>query len=469
VAAYPVSMTLPYLVGDRWVEERTLAGEIVQAEHEFVVEFDRLDADLRVRALSIFKRVGNVSTTDPFFLHVIGSGLSPDHTVIRDGHRYNACHSVSAKIGVRPQLGVPASDASEVIDAYETWLARYDDLSFGALAAFIKRTAPEGDIEDGDPFEGAPDFWTQDIPVLGSSGGPKYDILIDGRDEPELFHRARAAFQTCEHARQITDKEDFELALQVLRQGPVVWPADSPVVVAAWEDHCGRLADMALARFWARQRQKAGFKLEMLRWVAEHGSDRLKLGVDDGYRMMPVYLNERIKLEVPGFYAHLPRDGEPKLWQPRTGPSEEALRLRRAVQDCIDKHEFHGSRPPKVEIGWMKDPPKVMHDSEARTAWDGHDAYDQEIPFEVIVVPDWLGRYVLFAAVWTDEEDQPPEYILVRHVLRPSDYGLSDLTSPPEGQAATETVGAAAAARRLAAATDDFIPITGTADDDIPF
>jgi len=459
VAAYPVSMTLPYLVGARWLEDRTLAGEIVQAEHEFVVEFDRLDAELRDRALSVFKRVGGISTVEPFWMHVIGSGLSPDHTAVRDGRRYNACLYVSSKIGIRPQLDVPVTEARKIIDAYETWLARYDDLSFGALAAFIKRTAPQGDV-DGDPFDTS-DIWTQQIPIRGSSGGPSSSVLIDGRHEPELFHRARAAFQTREHARQISDAEDFGLALQVLRDGPSVSPADLSVVVAAWEDHCRRLSDMALARFWARQRQKAGFELEMLRWVADQGSDRLKLGVADGYRMMPVYLNERIKREVPGFYAHLPKEGDPKLWQPRTGPSEEALRLRRAVQDCIDEHEFHGSRPPKVEIGWMKEPPKAMHDSEARTEWNGDELFDPEIPFEVIVVPDWLGRYVLFAAVWTDEDDQPPQYILIKHVLRPSDYGLSDLPSPPDCHEATQTVGAAMAAAAMAASR--------VAHDDIPF
>ena len=81
------------------------------------------------------------------------------------------------------------------------------------------------------------------------------------------------------------------------------------------------------------------------------GSERLQIGIGDGYRMVPVYLEERDRAEVPRFYAHLPKKDDEHTWQPRTGPSEEALRLRRAVQERLELHAPPGGPVPDAEIG----------------------------------------------------------------------------------------------------------------------
>lgn len=434
-ASYPVSMTLRYRVGALWLEEQTLAGEVVQSEHEFVLEFDRLEANLRERALGLAKRLDfGAATPQHPFVRVIGSGLEPQHVVIRDEQRFSPCASLAGKLGRLAELPRPTDDPTQLIEAYETWVSRYLDMSTGALLGWIKRTAPEGDFDaDSVPAFESRDYWEQSVQYLRPGG--RTAARIDGRDEPELFQRARGAQQLRDFAEKTADEEDVRLAQEIVGAWPTTsFPLPATALVEAFEAHSRRLAELALARYWTRQRQKAGFELEMLRWVAAHGSERLKLGVDDGYRMMPVYLNERIAREAPGFYAHLPKAGEPKLWQPRTGPSEEALLLRRAVQRRMSSNQLHGEQPPKVEIGWMKAPPDAMYDLQRRTGWDDDgDPFLYDDPFEVIVVPDWLGRYALLAAVWTPDEEQPPGYIKRNHVLVPSEYELPDLAAPPLG------------------------------------
>jgi hypothetical protein len=400
-------------------------------------------------------------------VRVAGSALEPEAVFARDGFRYGQCRNVVVKIGKLPRLDEPAEDAAQIIEAYETWIERYDALAPEALAWWVEKTAPEGDLarddDDDFPFGGGPEeTWGQRIPTFHADGRASEPVVIDSRHQPELFRRARAAQQRRALAVAIAEAEDSTLAFEILRLGPERpdGSLDDARVVELWEEHCRRASELILARYWHRQRQKAGFELEMLRWIADHGSERLKLGVNDGYRMMPVYLNERIAKEAPGFFAHLPKDGEPKLWQPRTGPSEEALRLRRAVQERMDKGHFHSGPPPKVEIGWMKAPPDALFDTETRTEYtDYRNPSLREDPFEVIVIPDWLGRYALIAAVWTPAEEQPPDYIVMKHVLRPEDYGLADLASPPRHG-------------RLVRDALEFVPPVGggsTGDDDIPF
>lgn len=466
-AAYPVSMKLRYLVSARWLEEQILAGEISAApERDFEVQFDRLDPELRDRALALATKLDFRPYARTGSVRVAGTGLDPEATVVRDGFRYNACQSVAAKIGKLPKLDEPAEDAETIVKAYEAWLCRYEDIAFGALTRWFRKTAPEGAFEDDegediDLGKNSRDLWEQRIPLGGSDGRVSQTVSIDGRSEPELFQRARGAQQRRAMAAGLADAEDSELAFQILGMWPEL-PKEGPdqeAVVAVFEEHCRRAADLMLARYWHRQQQKAGFALEMLRWIAEHGSERLKLGVDDGYRMMPVYLSERIALEAPRFFAHLPKDGEPKLWQPRTGPSEEALRLRRAVQERMNVGQFPGRPTPKVEIGWVKSPPEALYDREARRIYDPYDEDRlRDDAFEVIVVPDWLGRYALIGAVWTLAEEQPPGYIHLKFVLRPKDYGLDDLPAPPPmGTTVAEGIEIAARAARP------------TSDDDIPF
>ena len=58
----------------------------------------------------------------------------------------------------------------------------------------------------------------------------------------------------------------------------------------------------------------------------------------------------------------------------------------------------------------------------------------RECAFEIIGVKNWLGRYTLIAGVYTQAEDQPPDFLLLEYVLDPTDYELEDMPLPPGGE-----------------------------------
>lgn len=176
-------------------------------------------------------------------------------------------------------------------------------------------------------------------------------LEIHGRSDPELFFEAAAAPQLYSPARHLAGKEHMAVALDIVapraelssarHEAPEVpddpgdaaaaqLPADRRLeVVRAHSRYVDRLANIALARHWSRQEQREGFDIQMRRWAAEHGSRRSQIGIADNYRMVPVYLDERIPAEVSRFYAHLPKKSGKHSLRARTGPSEEALLLRR--------------------------------------------------------------------------------------------------------------------------------------------
>lgn len=138
------------------------------------------------------------------------------------------------------------------------------------------------------------------------------------------------------------------------------------------------------------------FAKEMRRWAKTHGSRRLQMGMEDGYRMVGVYLSERLAIEAPGFYAWLP--DEHVTWKDRTGPTEEALLLRRDVltrKPCPVPDE-------DIEIVWFKQLPSGMYDSEMHEGDNG---------CEAIVIPEYLNRYTLIGVVSSDEAPVSPDVL----------------------------------------------------------
>lgn len=463
LATYPPRLELPYRVSRAWLEERTLAGDVVTPIHTLHIETDQLSPDLRERAAALAKRVsrGMLDWNPPTKVEVIGSGIDPwDQATDENGREVRPTDAVINRIGELPELPLPTDSGGELIEAYERWVARYVDLSLGALAAWIDRWAVEGEPdEEGNAPNGLPIRWWVRW-VHYRIGGKKFSLEVDGRTHLELFHQLVAASQLHSHAQSTAGEDDLKVALDIV-DGPLqmkATPASPDDVVAAYADYEERLTNLAFARHWTRQRQREGFDLEMRRWAFEQGSERLQIGISDEYRMVPVYLTERISSEMPGFYAHLTKKDDKHGWQPRTGPSEEALRLRRAVQDRLERYSPPGGPIPTAEIGWMKNPPVAMCDRRhayATDEWGNRENDIMECAFEIVAVRNWLGRYTLIAGVHTQADDQPPDFLLLKYVLNPQDYELDDVPLPPGGDSLAQN--------RVASA------FTGVADDDIPF
>lgn len=463
MATYPPKLELPYRVSRAWLEERTLVGEVVEPVHRFVIETDQLPTELRDRVAALAKRARPTEWWGPSTetVEVIGSGIDPtDHATAEGGRELYATDPIVQKLGEFPELPEPTTEPTALVEAYEAWIARYLDLSMGALAAWIDRWAVDGEPdEDGNAPNGLPmTWWTRWVPYR--VGTERHTFEVDGRTHLELFHKVSGASQLHSHAQMAAGAEDMKIVLDIVG-GPLqlpAKPASAEELVEAYGKHIERIANLAFARHWTRQRQREGFELEMSRWAFEQGSERLRIGINDGYRMIPVYLQERITAEVPGFYAHLPKKDDKHTWQPRTGPSEEALRLRRAVQERLERHAPPGGPVPVAEIGWMKNPPVAICDERHaydHDDWGNRDDEIRECAFEIIGVKGWLGRYTLIAGVYTQAEDQPPDFLLLKYVLNPTDYELEDMPLPPGGDS-------------IAQNRKSFAPASAS-DDDIPF
>jgi hypothetical protein len=469
LATYPPKMTLPYRLDARYVEGQTLAGDLIEPVQIITIEVDALGSDqLRARAKALYMNID----TRPFQKHgtveVISSGIEVWGQKRVDGRVIRMHAPIVAKIGPLPLLSAPVSDPVELIEAYEQWIEAYVEPATGAMTEWLAAWTTDDDPDDEGYYPNGATAGTFVTTMFFRINGKERHIEVDGRfDTPDHFRRARAAHALYSFASNIVSEEDWQFALRTVGRGAEVqgqWESgDADLTIQAYEDYAARIAAVAFARSWSRQRGREGFDLEMRRWATEHGSDRLRMGLADGYRMVPVYLQERIGSEAPGFYAYLPKDNDDVSWQPRTGPSESALVWRRAIEAEIVEHCPPGMPAPAVEIVWMKEPPEEMLD-ESELYYESSPGYMERVevvPFEAIAVPGWLGRYTLIAGVYSEDATVAPRtYIRREFVLVPKKYELRSVPEPPLPES------------DIPIDTGDFetAPVRpGAADDDIPF
>ena len=135
------------------------------------------------------------------------------------------------------------------------------------------------------------------------------------------------------------------------------------------------------------------FKREMEQWAEQHGSERLRVGLADGYRMVGVYLQERAEHEAgSGFYAWR-QEAAPRLWVRRNDPTEDALLLRRQVQARLAAITPDDQPILEAEIVWLKQSPEQICDL---PLWEQESC-------EAIVIRGWLDHYTLVGVVRTDK------------------------------------------------------------------
>jgi len=116
------------------------------------------------------------------------------------------------------------------------------------------------------------------------------------------------------------------------------------------------------------RRKKAAAELEADRaaWIKQHGSERLKLMLANGYELRQTYESERGEAELPGFT--IDAEGGRFDWKERGNPSLDALREERAL----------AQKYGRVEIVWVTNEE------------DGNDDFE---PYEALrVLPEW-SRY----------------------------------------------------------------------------
>ena len=420
---------LRYQASRQWMEAEILAGRPVQNRWQSLsVDPSSLEPDLAVRVEAIldgvlFSAVG-AEGERPF---VLDSGIDPNRSYGNSEDGFTCMDDpVIESVGELPELAEPTNDVEAVVSAWEGWQERY---CLEAVEVIDRLNAERPAGKTAKPFE-------KDIRWAGTriqfGTGPETTISPD--DGAKGVRAARAAWAWKRAAKSRFSSESVAAAEEATTPpaGQIeAWiqdlsPEDLATLFLSWSK---KMYVAAKAHNAARGDSEFDFDAEMRRWAFDRGSERLRLGIEDGYRMNSRYLTERLSAEAPGFYA-LPASAVKETWSRRTAsPSEPALRLRRRVEAAMRK-----SAPkslgglPEVEILTVLEPPPQMYlaheeltafgktqisDFPAKESWpwyfdeDGAAfGYDAK-PFEAVVVKDWLSRFHLIGAV-ADESGACP-------------------------------------------------------------
>jgi len=321
-------------------------------------------------------------------------------------------------IGSLPELPTPTDDVEEVVGAWERWLEQYKAEGLKVIER-LNLDPPKAGQED--QFE-SPINWG-DIEI---SFGKGLSTEITPDAGATAVRDARAGQLWSWSASQRFSSDSVSAAEEAVASSPAQvrsWLEDlTPEEVAArFVEEEKKIYIAAKAHDVARSAVVPSFETEMMRWAEERGSARLRLGIEDGYRMNARYLAERIAAEAPGMHA-MPVRSAPADWAGKAAsPSEAALRLRRRVAAAMQRNApSNADGCPETEIMVVRRPPHeiyladsgvqtetgiVGNDLPSRKGWLWDVDEDGEIAdlgpkfVEAVVVKHWLGRFHLIGVV----------------------------------------------------------------------
>lgn len=404
---------LRYEANRDWMEKQILAGRpITDRRHELPVEPEEVPSELRKRLETVLDATVFIPNLKRFA--VLDSGLDPEVSFGPDGGELEAMDApLIAQLGALPELPAPTSQLEAVLIAWEAWLERYREVALERIESLNAELPPAAQNSARFGISGG---WGPLTVTFGSGIttliGPEHGAEAM-RDALAGWMWARAANQAFEEGSVAAAREATTASREEARE----WLSEEPAEIAArFLRRVRRLFATAKAHDAARRARVPDFEIEMEHWVSVSGSERLRLGLADGYRMNARYLAERLAREAPGFYA-MPTQMAVDGWATKaSSPSEPALRLRRAVAAAIAASapaNYDG--PPAVVIMNIIRPPHQMYWAEGgegpyadypdRAGWPWYVAYEDEfmgadpIPFEAVVVSNWLGRFHLIGAV----------------------------------------------------------------------
>lgn len=209
------------------------------------------------------------------------------------------------------------------------------------------------------------EYLTEAIDASGLQPSAEWEFVFDlaSVDDADLRRRLRVA---------------YERYMAVDPYPELPRPEDDPTrFLAALEPWL----DEAEAEQAADAESSSAFNAEMKSWIKEHGSQRLKLASKGDYRSNRSYAVERATQEMPGFWVDSAEDCE---WGERVDPTEEMLVLEASV-----RRHLKGVGPElETRIVWLTDTPRALDQK--------IEALELEFEAqEALVVPEYLGRYLL--------------------------------------------------------------------------
>lgn len=144
-----------------------------------------------------------------------------------------------------------------------------------------------------------------------------------------------------------------------------------------------------------KRQQVQAFETAMDAWIEEHGSQRLRLARERGYKVTSSYAKERAERELPETWVDT---ADRAAWRERVDPSYAALRFESAVVNWMEERDM----PYSCVIVWLIEPPSSMAEALERESEDdplGKDFEQQE----AILISGYLDRYNVFLPVDPDE------------------------------------------------------------------
>ena len=213
------------------------------------------------------------------------------------------------------------------------------------------------------------DAWIEEqILETGVRPSKDWKLTVDLREVP-----------TKEARKTITEGYQSGLGLGALVE--LDEPTDDPVEVAK--------VMIAVELFGGDSEQSladAKYETGRREWIEEHASERLRLAYRRGYVVNRLYVVERSRKEMPGFWVDTTGAA---AFKSRANPSVTALNLETGV----DEHLARLYDDVASVIVWMTEPPRDL-----QTHIEEQDLVVDE-QMEALLVSGWLGRHDLYLPI----------------------------------------------------------------------
>jgi hypothetical protein len=420
---------LRYLASREWMESELLSGNpIHNREQRLSIELAHLDLDLGERVEAVVDAAFTFRIGKKQFVCVLDSGIDPSLSFGPDEKNLRPLdRQVTERVGALPELPKPTEDVAAVVEAWEHWLEEYQERALVVIEGLNKN--PPQLVQSKNRL--VKDRRWGSVQIFLGEG---LMGTIATEDGAKAIRDALAGGLWDWAAREQFSSESYAAAREATDVDPAVgrgWlDVMPPEKLAEFYLHRKKQLFKAVKAHHVASRAKApDFDTEMRRWADERGSYRLRLGLQDGYRMNSRYLAERLAAEAPGMYA-MPVAATQDDWAHKAGsPSEAALRLRRRIAAAMKQSappNLDGKPEPEIVI--VKKPPHELYLADPgietgeghigkglprRDGWPwrirlGQPVGESPVPFEAVVVKNWLGKYHLIGAVSDDFGSGPP-------------------------------------------------------------
>jgi hypothetical protein len=424
------SIELRYLASRSWMASEIHAGRAIQHRAQALkVDPGSLNQDLARRVEELDDCLLFLKVRKKLRVCVLDSGIDPELSFGPTEQQLKPIDQpIVDSIGPLPELPAPSDDPLIVVEAWEAWLRDYKVAALQVIADLSEDPPAVGMDES---LFSEPTAW--DSVGISLGDGLARNIGLD--QDAQALRDARAGRLWAWAASRKFSSESIAAAQEATalpsqEAQECLESMDATELAELFLRQSKARYEAAKAHHLARQAAVPDFETEMARWAKKRGSERLRLGIEDGYRMNSRYLAERIAAEAPGMYAMSASAAADGWASKAASPSGDALRLRRRIAAAMARNappNFDGQ--PDAEIVIVRKPPHEIYFADggietengtvgqglpSRDGWPWDVGFDGEPigrgpkAFEAVIVKHWLGKFHLIGAVGDEWGNGPP-------------------------------------------------------------